>query len=435
MSDASQGATATLNSPGRSDAPKAVSVRLLSGPDAGKTFPLRGGTVVIGTREDCEIVLTDSNASRRHASLELLGHTVRISDLKSKNGTFCLGARIDSLEVPVGCQFRVGQTEALLEPDIPLSELSPKHELCGLVGRTVSMRRLFRMIELAGPSEAPVLIAGETGTGKEGVARAIHQLSPRAKRPFQVVHCGAVEPQLFNSSLFGHVRGAFTGAVADRVGALELADGGTLFLDEVADLPLALQPLLLRALETKTFQRLGDVSRRTSDFRLIASTQKDLIEEVTRGRFRQDLYFRLASIGLQLVPLRERLEDIGLIAERLARDLGAKAPLSGTTLAVLTSRSWPGNVRELRNTIERMVTLGEDTALRELGVPNVEAEGFFEARQVARIAFEKGYLSSLLEKHGTVSAAARAAKVARSRFYELLEEAGLKPSPGKKKGK
>ncbi len=405
-----------------------VRLVVVDGPDQGKEVTVREGTAVIGTRAECELVLTDQAVSRRHLSVELLGARVRVKDLESKNGSKYLGARLTSADVPVGSSIELGATRvAILPGSLPKGALAERSELHGLLGRSVRMRKLFAEIERLAPSDAPVLIRGETGTGKEGIARAIHALSQRAAGPLRVFDCAAVQPELIQSALFGHVRGAFTGAVKDARGALEEADGGTLFLDEVAELPLDLQPALLRALETRSFSPVGDTRALKSDFRILAATHQDLEGLVKQGRFRKDLYFRLAAIVLDVPPLRERAEDVPLLAEHFAAQVaGEKVTLQPSSVACLTAYRWPGNVRELRNTIERLVTLGPQAPL-----PGAPAGGrtpdFHESREIALKAFEKSYLESVLDKHkGSATAAAREAGIARSYFYRLLEEHGLK---------
>jgi DNA-binding NtrC family response regulator len=404
-----------------------IRVRVTAGPDAGRDKALPQGTCIVGTREDCDLVLTDPSVSRRHLSIELLGYGVKVTDLESKNGTRSFGVRLSSAELPPGCTLRLGKTELTLQPDLPPAELCELTEFHGLQGASVVMRRLFRRVERAAASDAPVLLCGETGTGKERLAFVLHGLSARSKGPFKILSCGGGDGQLFSNSLVGHVRGAFTGAIKDVPGMLEEAKGGTLVLDEVADLPLELQPSLLRVLETRTFRRLGDAEDRPSDFRLVVLTQQDLEAACEQGTFRRDLYFRLAGVVLAVPPLRARLEDVPLLAKSMAAELlGDSEALSPTLLSVLSSRSWPGNVRELRNTIERVKALGEEGLLSELNVQPPGDDSFFEARDVAKRAFERNYLEGLLKKHASVSAAARAAKLARSHFYKLLEEHGLR---------
>jgi transcriptional regulator with PAS, ATPase and Fis domain len=238
-------------------------------------------------------------------------------------------------------------------------ELSARHRFGDVIGASIEMRRLYGILERVAPTDSSVLIQGETGTGKELVARAVHDASPRARQPFVVVDCGAIAENLIESELFGHVRGAFSGAVGDRRGLLEEADGGTLFLDEIGELPPALQPRLLRVLETFEVRRVGSNTSRRVDVRVVAATNRPLAHAINAGTFREDLYYRLAVVELELPPLRARREDIALLAEVFFRRYaGDKEPLPPQLLSSLTSRAWPGNVRELRNYIERSVSMG-----------------------------------------------------------------------------
>jgi DNA-binding NtrC family response regulator len=407
---------------------------VIDGPDRGRKKQLEQGTAVIGTRADCDLVLSDPTVSRRHSSVELLAATVRIRDLGSKNGTFHLGARIESVELPAGAIVQVGESHlALLPLTQPRDAVSDRVELEGMVGASVPMRRLYAQIERVAPTDTSVLVCGETGTGKELVAHALHAYSPRAAGPFRIFNCGSVQRELLQSALFGHVRGSFTGAVRDVAGAFEDADGGTLFLDEVAELPVELQPSFLRALETRTFQRIGENKLRRSDFRLVCATHQDLEAKVASGEFRQDLFYRLAVFVLQVPALRERPEDIPLLAEHFAREQGAPLPVPAASLC---SFPWPGNVRELRNVVQRAALVGWSEALARREKPAEDsppAGDYALGRAQAIKSFERSYLKTLLERHrGSASSAAREAGLARSYFYRLLDAHGLTPKGRKR---
>jgi transcriptional regulator with PAS, ATPase and Fis domain len=315
------------------------------------------------------------------------------------------------------------------------------------------MRELFEMLRRAAATEATVLIEGETGTGKEVTALAIHENSPRNKGPFIVVDCGAIPAQLLESELFGYERGAFTGAVAPRTGAFEAADGGTIFLDEIGELTLDLQPKILRALEGRKVKRVGSNSYAPINVRVIAATNRNLREEVNAKRFRSDLYYRLAVLQIKLPPLRERKSDLPALVDEVLSQLGVldsplSTPLRTQEFNDLLSRyRWPGNVRQLRNYVERRVALGEsipppgnDTSLPP---PPEEDDTFGETPTIAvdqplKIAreewnriFEARYLDALLSRHGNnITAAAKAAGVNRVHFYRLLWKHGLRePDP------
>ena len=264
--------------------------------------------------------------------------------------------RLEELERRVAKALEKGRLE--VERDYYKSQSSPEPEL---VGQNPAWLEVLRLVGQAGPSNANVLILGETGAGKEGVARALHEASARRAKPFVAVNCSAFAPSLLESELFGHEKGSFTGAVAARKGRLELADQGTLFLDEVGDLPADAQVKLLRAIELKTFERVGGNASLKSDFRVLAATHRDLGALVKEGRFREDLYFRLAVFPLRVPPLRERGDDVLLLASHfLARKAaGRKLAFSAVQEAQLMAHAWPGNVRELQNAVERAVLLEE----------------------------------------------------------------------------
>ncbi len=307
------------------------------------------------------------------------------------------------------------------------------------------MRSVRAQVRRIAPSSMSVLLQGETGTGKEVCARSIHLESPRRERPFTVVDCGSLSSSLIQSELFGHERGAFTGAEARRAGAFELADGGTLLLDEVGELPLSLQPALLGVLERRRFQRLGGDAEIETDVRVIAASNRDLQAEVARGNFRADLYYRLAGVRLHLPPLRERPEDIAELVEHLARRAGgALPPIDPELLDALEAHPWEGNVRELRNFVEAALATGE-LSLEAFGVvrrPRASArprqatdsapgavQPYGEARALAIRSFQRHYLAQVLRiTGGSVTAAARLSNLNRSYLTHLLRELNLRPA-------
>jgi DNA-binding NtrC family response regulator len=406
-----------------SSTPDAVVIEATDGPGRGVRAVLRAGTFFVGSDPKCDLVLADDTVSRRHASLELLKGQVAVTDLGSRNGTHYLGARVTTARVAIGGSIRVGKTVLALRPEATSqAALSEAVELHGLVGQSVAMRAVFSLLERLGPTEGTVLLQGETGVGKGTAARALHALSPRARGPFVVFDCAAANPNLLESSLFGHVKGAFTGADRDRLGAVDSARGGTLFLDEVGELSPELQPRLLRLLEQREFTPVGSNKPKRADVRVLAATHRDLKSDIVKGRFRKDLFFRLAVTEVVLPPLRERLEDIAVLARRFAKESsGVEVPIQPATLAAFQCMQWPGNVRELRNAIERVLSLGTI----ETAAPTTEEPSFIEARDRALERFEHDYLVALLEQHKGAAQAARAAKLARSHFYRLLERHGL----------
>ena len=411
-------------------------VRVVRGPDTGLEVELGDLPVGIGTHPSNQLVLTDGRASRFHLELVRGERGARALDLDSANGTTAGRLRVREVYVGDGTVLELGDSaieiRALGETthDLPASETFGE-----LIARSLAMRRVFAIARRAAAAPATVLLLGETGTGKDLLARAIHGASPRAGRPFVIFDCGAVAPTLIESALFGHVRGAFTSADADRAGVFEVADGGTLFLDEIGELPLALQPKLLRALETGQIHRVGAAAAHTVDVRIMAATHRDLRAEVDRERFRADLYYRLAVIAIEVPPLRERPDDIPLLAAHFARAVLARGGdldwLRGhldDAFGALRGQPWPGNVRELRNAIERAIALAEPAALA--GDPLgrlVELRASLRrtrARQpleAARAEFDRAYLRELMaDAGGDVRTAAEQAGVHPKSLERLL---------------
>ncbi|UGQ49254.1 sigma 54-interacting transcriptional regulator [Massilia endophytica] len=305
-----------------------------------------------------------------------------------------------------------------------------------IISRSQSMAELLAEARLVAASDASVLIRGESGTGKELLARAIHRASRRAKAPFIAVNCGAIPEQLLESELFGHVKGAFTGAVASREGLVQAADGGTLFLDEIGDMPLLLQVKLLRVLQERVVRQLGSDNGRPVDVRVLSATHRDLDAAMLEGQFREDLYYRLNVITLTLPPLSQRREDIGLLATQFLQSLAAKYQktvngFAPDALEALTRASWPGNVRQLYNVVEHVCALATAPLVplslvqRALRVPSLEVLSYTEAKQ----RFERNYLVQLLKlTDGNVADAARLAERNRTEFYRLLQKYDLNAS-------
>jgi len=386
---------------------------------------LERGTLSVGAAKDCDIQLSDPTVSRYHVTLELHPGEVLVRDAGSRNGTWYLSARVNEARVPLGGSIRLGRATLRLSPlpdkQVPISSAE---RLGDLIGRSLAMRRLFATLERAAPSDLTLLITGETGVGKEAVARTLHRLSGRAAHPFLSFDCAGANVGLIESELFGHRRGAFTGADSDREGLLEAVGSGTLLLDEVGDLPEQLQTKLLRVLESKTFVRLGDSEVCTFQGRILATTQRNLSALIATGAFRSDLYYRIAGSVLEVPPLRDRREDIPLLVEHFIQSSGMpEVALAPATMAAMQAHSWPGNVRELANAVQRALVLPEESSAPVSG--GMEA-GLDVVRDKVVDAFEKAYLEALILKHrNNLSAAARAAKLHRPRFYRLLQKHGL----------
>ncbi|MBI4820007.1 MAG: sigma 54-dependent Fis family transcriptional regulator [Deltaproteobacteria bacterium] len=411
-------------------------IEVESGPDRGKAVVGEAGTLVAGTHADADLVLTDGTVSRYHAELRLLPEGVLVVDLGSTNGTRVGGARIDRCLIPPDGCFRLGQSQLrarAIDAKVEALHQEPTEKVTQLGAFLTSHAALARtlgQLERVAKTEASVLIQGETGTGKEVLARAVHDLSHRASGPFVVVDCGAVHAQLLESQLFGHKKGAFTGASSDHAGAFEAAKGGTVFLDELGELPIDLQPKLLRVLEARTIRRLGEVQDRPVDVRFVAATHRDLDAMRKARAFRDDLYFRVAVVRATVPPLRERLCDVPLIARKYVEDLShGKVSLSRQACDALSQYDWPGNARELRNVIQRALALSDETTIGpdQLFPETKESdEPFHTAKERVIAEFEIRYVRSLLDKHeGNVSRAAKEAGLSRNALYALMKRAGL----------
>jgi transcriptional regulator with PAS, ATPase and Fis domain len=395
-----------------------------TGASPARTFRAEQPIVRIGSHPSNDVVLDDQTVSKHHLELHYTPAGYRLIDLSSSNGTFHGAVRIHDVTVAAAVTLQLGATTLTITPSREETAVpaSARDRFGALVGGSPVMRELFARLETIAASDASVLIEGETGTGKELVAESLHLASPRSGGPFAVVDCGALPAGLAEAELFGAVRGAFTGADHDRPGLLELAHRGTLFLDEIGELPAALQVKLLGVLERRRFAPVGSTRSRELDVRLVAATHRNLAREVNEGRFRADLFYRIATVRVAVPPLRERLEDIpALVAEILAdeREQHPEVPpqLSAIALARMQSRSWPGNVRELRSAVERAVRQidAADTG------PAAEHETFAAARSRGLAELERRYLLDVLERSSlNVSEAARAAGMDRRNFQRLL---------------
>jgi transcriptional regulator with PAS, ATPase and Fis domain len=414
---------------------------VVSGPDAGLSWLSEGKQTVLGTHPTADFALHDRTVSRFHCEIAVQEEGALLRDLGSRNGTLVDGVPVLVAPLRGGSTLTLGQSQLRFELadeaiDIPLSE---QESFGPLLARSLSMRAAVALMERAAASDVAVLLEGETGTGKEVASEAIHRASARREEPFIVVDCGAIPPTLIESELFGHERGAFTGAVEAREGAFQAADRGTILLDEVGELDPAVQPKLLRILEKREIKRVGSDRYVSVDVRIIAATNRNLRVEVNEGRFRSDLYYRIAVLTVRLPPLRERLDDLPLLVERFLADLGAPAtpgtaPLrSAAFLTHLARHSWPGNLRELRNYLEQCLVLHHrpplapaptDPAAVDINQP------LKLARQLCIQAFERQYLEALLRRHdGNVRVAAQAAGVDRIYLYRLLWRYGLREAP------
>ncbi|MGK3993058.1 sigma 54-interacting transcriptional regulator [Sorangium sp. So ce1024] len=442
MADEPHGLTTSLMARAPRVALDALDLHVIAGPDRGAHRRLGPGKVRVGTAPGCDVRLRDPTVSRVHCELEVHGEGVRITDLESTNGTLVDGVRVHDAELTAGGTVSVGETVLRLElaGEPAYVELSRADRFGRFLGASPEIRRIYAILERVAPTDATILIQGETGTGKEALAHAIHQASERERGPFIAVDCGAIAESLIESELFGHVRGAFSGAVQDRIGLFEQASGGTLFLDEIGELPLSLQPKLLRALEMREVRRVGSSVSKRVDVRVLAATNRHLARGVNEGTFREDLYYRLAVLEIVIPPLRARRDDILLLAEHFYRSFSGRSdPLPEELRGPLRARAWPGNVRELRNFIERSVALGwcaRREAQPEAPPPSTPAglEALVpadlplkEARELWTNRFESLYVGALLRRtHGNVTQAAALAGVTRRSLQRLIAQHGLR---------
>jgi DNA-binding NtrC family response regulator len=411
---------------------------VLDGPDKDRAFDGGAAELAIGTAAANAVILTDPAVSRYHIAITPTprGHLVR--DLGSTNGTMINGVAIERAYLAPGAVIALGQSRLRFEAlgGEERAALSSDARWGRALGASEAMRRIFAVLPRLAESDATILLEGETGTGKGLLAEAIHEASPRAGGPFVVLDCGSIPPTLIESELFGHEKGAFTGATAARVGGFEAARGGTVFLDEIGELPLDMQPKLLRAIEDRVVKRVGGNEAIRLDIRIVAATNRDLRTEINQGRFRSDLYYRLNTFRLRIPPLRERRDDLALLVAHFYRQLspGDGAP-PAELIAELARHDWPGNVRELRAAVERAVLLGDPAVWRALSgdaeagdapvqTPDVlvaDGTSFRAAKEAAVAAWERGYVRTLIARHdGNLSRAARAVRMDRNHLRELL---------------
>ena len=426
----------------------------------------------IGSIDDNDIVLGDDTVSRYHCKIVQDDTGYIVLDHGSTNGTFVNKVRVREAFLKPGCTLQVGQTNLRFnarEEEVPI--LPSREGRCGnLIGSDAKMREIYSIIEKIAPTATTVVIDGETGTGKEVVAQSIHSLSPRSRNELVVFDCGAVPPNLIESELFGHEKGSFTGAVMSREGLFEMADGGTLFLDELGELPLDLQPKLLRALEQREVRRVGAAKTQKVDVRIIAATNRNLEDEVRAGRFRQDLFYRLSVVRLHLPALRDRAEDIPILVQHFL-DTGAYNRLPGggprvrgiarDAMTALQHYPWPGNVRELVNVVERAVSFCDHGVIEAADLPDYirtakapppkdpprraamvapaaslaaqppptpeellgDGVTFKDAKERWVATFERDYILQMLRRNGgNISHAARQADIDRKYFRKLMKK-------------
>ena len=444
---------------------------VVDGPDKGREILIGKAKIYVGRSPVNDLALTDKSISGTHFELAASEDGYLLRDLGSTNGTTYNGLRLKEAYLKPGTTFKAGNTSLVFEPsddvvEIPLSE---SDRFGTVIGRSVSMREVFATLEKVAPSDLTVLIEGDTGTGKERIAESIHKMSRRNSKPFVVLDCSSIPRDLMESTVFGHEKGSFTGAVVQHKGAFEQANGGTIFMDEIGELDLSLQPKLLRVLENRQLKRVGGDRTIRVNVRVLAATNRDLRQMVADGTFREDLYFRLSVIQIQVPPLRDRMDDIPLLVEHFLSTLsdnradGARPALANEALEHLLRYEWHGNVRELKNVMERAISLCDGKIIhkhdlhlgqmRPIGVgpshnnasassstppPHSDQPGvahlsvdlsqeYKDAKQIVLDQFEREYVARIYEEHeGNISQAARTAGLTRYHLRELLKKHDLK---------
>jgi DNA-binding NtrC family response regulator len=439
-----------------------LQLTVVDGVDVGVGGTFEQSVIRIGADPLCDVALTDPTVSRMHAELRRRGDALELIDLKSTNGTYVDGINVGTVDISTRSLFQVGKTHirvAKLTEQVAI-EVTDRTRYGSMIGRSAALREIFSILDRVAPSDLSVVIEGETGSGKELIARAIHENSNRSDQPFVVFDCSAFPATLLESELFGHERGAFSGADRRHHGVFERANGGTIFFDELGEMDIEFQSKFLRVLETGDVRRVGGEKMFHVDVRVVAATNRNLDDLVEEKKFRSDLYYRLAKVRFRIPALRDRVEDIPLLAEyflnQMCTDLSAKPLLTEDAVRALQEYRWPGNIRELRNVVERAVAFCDEGIVtasyfrseldlslgggalgrgpdplgrvgsgggRSTAIPLGPLEPFRQAKEAVVADFELGYLRRLLEINGNnISKAAREAQIDRRHLYRLLKK-------------
>lgn len=431
------------------------------GPDKGKELLIAKEKITVGRGKINDLVLTDKAISGCHYEIISTEKGYLLRDLDSTNGTFYGDCRVKEIYLTHGVVFTAGQTKFKFTPlkdsvDIPLSA---KNRFDMVIGGSIKMREIFATLEKIAPTDLTILLSGETGTGKDIIARSIHKMSRRAQGNIVIQDCSAIPKDLTESILFGHEKGSFTGATSQHVGSFEQANNGSIFLDEIGELPLDLQPKLLRVLENRQIRKVGGLKEIDIDVRIIAATNRDLRELINKGQFREDLYYRLSVIHIEIPPLRDRKEDIPALVQLFLNQISDNwfnkeqrtFRVTPEAMDKLMSYAWPGNVRELKNVVERAVYLASGDVLTpddfklQLGCntpvnfnyninQDILALSFKDAKQAVLDQFEITYLKELIKRNNSnITHSSKQAGLTRYHLRELLKHHGLisydKPDP------
>ena len=412
-----------------------ASLAFTKGPGEGHRYQIEKEKITFGTNEDNDLVLNDEFVSRHHGEIYFRKGEFFIRDLGSRNGTFINGKRVKGSIIESGCRIETGNTGFvfILSEDTAILLDRKEDHLGEIIGKSQKIQVLFTFCKKAASCDATVLINGETGTGKELIAKTIHSLSRRSSGPFITIDCGSIPRDLIESELFGHEKGAFTGAQNQRKGAFERGHKGTVFLDEIGELPKEMQPKLLRILEEREFKRVGGDTHIQTDIRVIAATNKELNVEITKGNFREDLFFRLYVIPISLPTLRERKEDIPLLTDyfikknQMLSETGSQLTITDEALKNMADYSWPGNVRELRNIIDRAIVnsdMHQISAEDIQFIPTIKEEGkSFSSSHASLEEVEKQtIINALKEQGGNKKATAKVLGIAYSTMCEKVKK-------------
>lgn len=395
-----------------------------------RTISLEPGVYTLGAGREANVRITDPHVSRSHLKMVVSHEGVSVEDLGSSNGTWINGVSIRAVVVTSNTQVVIGRTPIRIE----VIDDREVRSFGDAVGASAKIAEVFQHLAKLAPTDLTVSLIGETGTGKDVLARALHKASARSALPFAVFDCGAVAPNLIESELFGHVKGAFTGAVAERKGIFEQGQNGTVFLDEIGELPLELQPRLLRVLEQRTVRRVGGTRDISVDVRVIAATNRDLEQQVEDGKFRQDLYFRLNAAVVRIPPLRERLDDMPMLVRSMLDDVGKPLAVADSALETLRAHDWPGNVRELRNVITSAAALADGPILEARHFASLQQRTKRKDPTLERLplagrtldALERAAIKQTLgQLGGNKTQAAQALGIAASTLYEKIKKYGI----------